>query len=157
MDQHQIAAQYRQSSTHGRHPVGMVVKLYDAIIEDLRRALVAVRSGQVEPRTSALNHALLIIAELESVLNHERGGDVARHLKGFYQVTRAMIVEENIRVKAEGLEKLIELYLPVRQAWLEAEQKLASSSNIPPSIDVAKKGYSSEVGDANSSRPGWNG
>ena len=35
-----------------------------------------------------LNHALLIIAELESVLDHERGGEVSRHLDGFYKVTR---------------------------------------------------------------------
>jgi flagellar protein FliS len=158
MNQYQIAAQYRQSSTQGRHPVGMVVKLYDAIIEDLRRALAAVRSGQVEPRTSALNHALLIIAELESVLDHDRGGEVARHLKGFYQVTRAMIVEENLRNKSEGLEKLIGLYLPVRQAWQEAERELASSSNVLPSaVDIAKTSCSSAMGEANSFRAGWNG
>jgi flagellar protein FliS len=135
----------------------MVVKLYDAIIEDLRRALAALRYGQIEPRTSALNHALLIIAELESVLDHDRGGDVARHLKGFYQVTRAMIVEENIRARAEGLEKLIELFLPVRQAWQEAERELALSSNVSAPREIAETSYSSAVGEANSFRAGWNG
>jgi flagellar protein FliS len=157
MNQYQIAAQYRQSSAQGRHPVGMVVKLYDAIIEDLRQALVAVRSGQVEPRTSALNHALLIVAELESVLDHERGGDVAKHLKGFYQVTRAMIVEENVRARAEGLDKLIELYLPVRQAWQEAERELAKPPNVQAAAEVSGTAYSSPMPEADSFRAGWNG
>jgi flagellar protein FliS len=157
MNQYQIAAQYRQSSTQGRHPVGMVVKLYDAIIEDLRRSLAAVRAGQVEPRTSALNHALLVIAELESVLDHERGGDVAKHLKGFYQVTRAMIVEENVRARTEGLEKLIELYMPVRQAWHEAERELAANSNVQTASAAPGTGYAAVAADSDSFRAGWNG
>jgi flagellar protein FliS len=155
MNYDQIAAQYRQSSTQGRHPVGLVVKLYDAILEDFRRALAAVRSGNVEERVSALNHTLLIIAELESVLDHERGGEVAKHLKGFYRVTRAMIVEENLRARAEGIEKLISLYLPVRQAWLQAEQEVAV--NPAPQIALPKSSYTAAFADSDSSRPGWNG
>jgi flagellar protein FliS len=157
MNQYQIAAQYRQSSTQGRHPVGMVVKLYDAIIEDFRRALMAARSGQVEPRTSALNHALLIIAELESVLDHERGGEVAKHLKGFYQVTRAMIVEENVRARPEGLERLIELFLPVRHAWQEAERELATNSNSHVASSASGMSYPSTAAETDSFRAGWNG
>jgi flagellar secretion chaperone FliS len=155
MNYDQIAAQYRQTSTQGRHPVGLVVKLYDAVLEDFRRALAAVRSGNVEDRVSALNHTLLIIAELESVLDHERGGEVAKHLKGFYRVTRAMIVEENLRARAEGLEKLISLYLPVRQAWLQAEQELAA--NPAPQLTSRKSSYAAAFTDSDSSRPGWSG
>lgn len=127
MNQSEIAGQYRQSSAHGAHPVGLVVRLYDAIVEDLRRAMEALRTGDVEQRTAALNHSLLIIAELESVLDHDRGGQVARHLEGFYKVTRAMIVEANVRASSADLEKLIGLFLPVRQAWQQAERDLASS------------------------------
>jgi flagellar protein FliS len=122
MNQRQVAGQYRQSSAQGANPVGLVVRLYDAIVEDLRRALEAVRVADIERRIQALNHALLVIAELESVLDHERGGEAARHLQGLYRVTRAMIVEENIRARPEGIKKLIALYLPVRQAWQEAER-----------------------------------
>lgn len=134
MNQQQIAGQYRQSSAQGANPVGLVVRLYDAILEDLRRALDAVRAGNIERRTKAMNHALLVIAELESVLDHERGGEVAKHLKGLYKVTRAMIVEENLRARAEGIEKLINLYLPVRQAWQEAEQTFTGAEVRMPSL-----------------------
>ena len=155
MDQTQIAAQYRQGSAQGRHPVGLVVKLYDAIIEDFRQALAAVSRGDVERRVSVLNHALLAIAELESVLDHERGGDVAKHLKGFYQVTRAMIVEENVRARPEGLEKLINLFLPVRQAWQQAEQELAQAPGINPQDLKPDKAFA--AADSDSFRAGWNG
>jgi flagellar secretion chaperone FliS len=125
MNQQQIAGQYRQSSTQGVNRVGLVVRLYDAIIEDLRRAREAIRSGQVERRVKCVNHALLILAELESVLDQERGGQVARHLGGFYRVTRAMIVEANVRASDAPFARLMELFLPVRQAWQQAEQDFA--------------------------------
>ena len=112
--------------------MGLVVRLYDAIVEDFRRALEALRAGDIERRTTAVNHALLIIAELESVLDHERGGQVARHLKGFYKVSRAMIVEANIRASAEHMERLIGLFLPVRQAWQQAERELVPGEGPSP-------------------------
>ena len=155
MNQTQIASQYRQTSAQGRHPVGLVLKLYDAIVEDLRQALAALRASDVERRVAALNHALLIIAELESVLDHERGGEVAQRLKGFYQVTRAMIVEENLRGRAEGLEKLIALFLPVRQAWQEAERELASGDAATPQRTA--RNYTSPVAENDSFHAGWNG
>jgi flagellar protein FliS len=132
MNQQQIAGQYIQRSAQGASPVGLVVRLYDAILEDFRRALDSVRKDEIERRIKALNHALLVIAELESVLDHERGGDVARRLKGLYQVTRAMIVQENLRPSPEGIEKLINLYMPVRQAWQEAEKNFKSEDTGTP-------------------------
>ena len=132
MDQTQIASEYRQVSAHGSNPVGFVVKLYDAIVEDFRRALDAIAGGDVERRTASLNHALLIIAELEGVLDHDRGGEVAKHLQGFYGVTRAMIVEANVTTSREKLQKLVALYMPLRQAWQQVEQDVAAGKVVLP-------------------------
>jgi flagellar secretion chaperone FliS len=125
MNQEQIASLYRQVSARGASKVGLVVKLYDAILEDFRRALEAVASGEIERRTNTLNHALQVIAELQNSLDHERGGDVARRLENFYNVTRTMIVAANIRPSREGLQELIDLYAPVRQAWQQAESDVS--------------------------------
>jgi flagellar secretion chaperone FliS len=144
MNQQQIAGQYRQRSAQGANRVGLVVRLYDAVIEDLRRAVEAQRAGDVERRTAAVNHALLVIAELESVLDHERGGQVARHLEGFYRVTRAMIVEANARASAAQMERLMELFLPVRQAWQQAERDFALHGDPAPRPAPARAAYPPE-------------
>jgi flagellar secretion chaperone FliS len=132
MNQDQIASAYRQISTRGTSPVGLVVKLYDAIVEDFRRSLAAVESGDVERRVNSLNHALVIIAELESVLDFDRGGNVAAQLRGFYEVTRTMIVEANVRASREKLQKLRDLYVPLRQAWQQVELDVASGKIALP-------------------------
>jgi flagellar protein FliS len=135
--QNQIASQYRELSARGSTPVGLVVKLYDAILEDFRQALAAIAAGDIERRVARINHAMLIIAELESVLDYKRGGVVAQRLRGFYDVTRAMIVEANARVSREMFEKIIELYVPVRHAWQQVDQDLTSGkTQFPASSDV---------------------
>jgi flagellar biosynthetic protein FliS len=143
MDQNEIASLYRQTSARGSNPVGLVVKLYDAILEDFRRAGEAIRAEDIERRTSAFNHALLIIAELESVLDHDRGGSVAQQLRGFYSVTRAMIVEANIQSSLAKTEKLAELFVPLKQAWQVVEHDVArgkvdlSGMNVSPDSPFA--------------------
>jgi flagellar biosynthetic protein FliS len=152
MNPQKIAWQYMQRSTQGANRVGLVVRLYDTILEDLRRALEAARNGEIERRVKSLNHALLVIAELESVLDHKNGGEVANRLKGLYQVTRALILQENLRSKPEGIERLIALYLPVRQAWQEAERNFRDEDNR--TVNPRRQTVDAVVEEA--PRSGWN-
>ena len=132
MKQQEIASFYRQISVAGANPAGLVVKLYDAILEDFRRAADAIAANDVKERVARLNHALLIIAELESVLDFERGGIVAKHLRGFYGVMRGLIVETNVRASRENVERLINLFMPLRQAWQKVEQDVAENKVTLP-------------------------
>lgn len=131
----EVVAQYRQIGARGVHPVGLVVRLYDALLEDFRRAAEAIHAGKIEGRTAALNHALLILAELEGTLDQERGGQVALHLRGLYRVARALIVEANVHTGVARLERLCTLFLPVRQAWQQAERELSREAPAEPAAE----------------------
>lgn len=160
MNQDQIASYYRQASARGANPVGLIVKLYDAVLEDFRRALEAIADGHVERRTAALNHALLILAELESVLDHERAREIARLLRGFYSVTRAMVVDANARSSREKIEKLITFYRPLRQAWEQVENDVATGKVILPEHKDARRiqtisSFAGQASEGNGSA--WNG
>ena len=126
MKQNEVATLYREVSTRGSHPVGLVVKLYDAILEDLHYAMNAVAAGDVQGRTSSLNHALKVVGELQSLLDHERGGEISPLLNGFYNVTRPLILEANIHSDAPHIQRLIDLYLPLRQAWKQVEREVCA-------------------------------
>jgi flagellar secretion chaperone FliS len=137
MNQNQIATLYRQVSARGASPLTLVVKLYDIILEDLRRALDALAAGDIERRTNELNHALRAIAELQNALNHEKGGDVARRLENFYNVTRGMVIEANIRGSAELLNKLNGMYASLRSAWQQVEKEQSGQPAISSSIGAS--------------------
>jgi flagellar protein FliS len=161
MSYNDIAAQYRETSARGSRPVELVVKLYDAILEDLRRAMNAAGAGDVQGRTASLNHALLVIAELQNVLDRERGGEVAQRLDGFYNVTRALIVEANLHSKPELVQRIIDLYLPLRQAWKQVEEEMSqekseSSLASADSNRVALANPPAETSDLDGERAQWN-
>jgi flagellar protein FliS len=126
---------YQQAAARGASPVGQVVALYDTILRDFLRALAALQADDVETRVFELNHALLVIGHLQSVLNFERGGDVAKQFARFYEVTRTMIVEANIRANPESLEELINLYGGLREAWYQAEQQSPVAEQLVPATD----------------------
>jgi flagellar protein FliS len=161
MDYNEIANIYRQESTHGTRPVELVGKLYEAIIEDFRRAVKAIVTGDISTRTSSLNHALEIIAELQSVLDHERGGEVSRRLDGFYNVTRSLVIEANTHGKPEHVHKLVDLYLPLRQAWKQVELESSTAkpnASAKPQVDAhqsASTGEQSKAVSSDNPRAQW--
>ena len=132
MQQQDIASFYRQIGAAGANPAGLVVKLYDAMLDDFRRAGDAIATNDIKERVARLNHALLIIAELDSVLDYERGGIVAKQLHGFYRVMRSLIVDANVRASREGIEKLIQHFMPLRQSWQKVERDLAQRKVVLP-------------------------
>jgi len=124
LTQSEVAGLYTQGHAHGASPLGLIVALYDTILRDLSRAGEAITQGNVEKRTFELNHALRVIAELENVLDFERGGDAAKKLKNFYEVTRGMILDASIKQSREAISQLWDIFATVRKAWNEAEQKM---------------------------------
>lgn len=119
-----IIAAYHQNSAHGASPIGLVVSLYDTILRDFRRADAAMGQGKVEIRVFELNHALTVIAHLQSVLDFARGGDAAKRFNRFYEVSRGMVLSVNVDANRDTLQKLIEMYSSMRQAWQQAESPL---------------------------------
>jgi flagellar protein FliS len=143
------ALSYQQASARGASPIGQVVSLYDTILRDFVRALAALQAGDVETRVLELNHALLVIAHLQSVLNHDRGAEAAKQFDRLYAVTRGMIVEANIRATPESLEELINLYGSLRQAWYQAGQQLTveeQQAHLPAAPDDPAATHASNSG-----------
>lgn len=120
---------YRQSAARGASPIGLVVMLYDTIINDLRRGMQAMREKNIEVRSFELGHAITVIGHLQSTLDREQGGEVARCLDRFYNVTRGKILEAAITQSEEILRQLLEQFLIVRDGWQQVEPQTAAPSD----------------------------
>jgi flagellar protein FliS len=123
---------YRESSVRGASPVRLVICLYEQAIEDLRRAVIALEKGDVETRTGQINHALLVIAQLQGSLDMERGGDVAKNLARFYNLVRAGLTEAQFKQSSNLLQQQISQLVEVHEAWIEVERATASPLSPPP-------------------------
>ncbi|HSZ18204.1 MAG TPA: flagellar export chaperone FliS [Candidatus Acidoferrum sp.] len=140
---------YQHAAARGASPVGEIVALYDTILRDFGRALVALQAGDIEARVFELNHAIVVIGYLQYVLDHERGAEPAKHLAQFYSLTRQMIVQANIRATPEPIQELIELYSGVRQAWHQADLQTRVEQTQPPVPATDRTGDAAAPGAAN--------
>src|SRR5689334_22218821 len=105
---------YRKTDLQGSTPLRMVVMLYDQAVRDLTHATAALEANQIEARTLEINHALLIIGQLQGTLDFERGGEVARNLDRFYSLLQSRLVEAQAKASREILDEQISLLLSVR-------------------------------------------
>ena len=83
---------YRKSSVEGASPIGLVIALYDTLSGDLSRAAEALRNDDIEARCRQLNHATLVLGQLEDWIDLPNGGDLAVNLKAFYAYLRARLL-----------------------------------------------------------------
>jgi flagellar secretion chaperone FliS len=118
---------YRQANVRGASPVRLVICLYEQAIEDLRQAVIALEKGDIEGRTRGINHALIVLAQLQGTLDMERGGEVARNLNKFYNVVRSGLAEAQMKQSARILEQQVSQLVLVYEAWLEVERVTAAS------------------------------
>lgn len=123
---------YREAAVQGASPMRLVILLYEQAIDDVQRALAAHLQGDIEGRTREINHAILIIAHLETTLDKDRGGKVAENLARFYELVRTSLVEAQCKQSAALLERQVSHLVEVHEAWCIAEKDLASVANPTP-------------------------
>jgi len=128
---------YRETDVRGASPVRLVICLYEQAIEDLRRAVIAQERGDIEARTSGINHALMVVAQLQGSLDMQRGGEVARNLARFYGVVRTGLLEAQTQQSTRLLAQQISQLATVHEAWLEVEQATGTIPSFPAPAQAA--------------------
>jgi flagellar protein FliS len=143
---------YREAAVRYASPVGLIVILYEEVIRSLRKAHQASQLNRVELRCTSLTHAIHVIGHLQSVLDFEKGGDVARNLSNFYNVARRVILECNNSGKCERLLALSGDFSNVAQAWQQVDRERAKlpdaasqQATIPPGALAALQDTASRL------------
>jgi flagellar secretion chaperone FliS len=124
---------YRETASLGASPVGVVILLYDRLAQDIHAAIAAMKSADVEARSSSINHGLLILQQLQGSLDFAAGGAAARQLDVFYSHIRGKLLEAQIRQSPEMLLALAQAQAiaQVRQSWAEVERSSAANGEHP--------------------------
>lgn len=115
----------------GANPAELVEMLYAGAISALRNAVVAMHQKDYARKTECIGKAMDILHSLESALNHEKGGDISQSLSALYGFCLKTICEANIENSDDKFESVINVLLPLREAWEELgrQQRVASVGN----------------------------
>jgi flagellar biosynthetic protein FliS len=129
---------YRRSAAAGASWIGLTIALYDTITGNLRRAAKAIREGKIEARCNEVNHALLVLGQLENMMAMQGKDDLSDSLSMFYSVVRMKMMEASIKQSATLMEAQIELILQVRTAWQQRDTAVAP---VPAGMLAAANPY----------------
>jgi len=129
---------YRQSAIQGASPIGLMIALFDRLAGDLRRAAAALRKNDIETRCKELNHAALVLGQLENWVDVKNGGESAQTLSRFYAYLRAKILEAAATKSAKLLEMQIDMILLVRSSWQQLDAPPPQLSEIPTEISMRR-------------------
>lgn len=124
-----------------------VVMLYDGAIRFLQQAKEAIRDNRVEDRYNALVKVSDIIVGLQSCIDFERGGDVARILFDFYASIDNRVLTLHRTQSAETCDQLVEEIRKMRDAWDQIDKELVTQQGsgtvesnkaaaIPPAMNA---------------------
>jgi len=131
-----VPQSYREASALGASPVELVVRLYEKLIEDLRQVQRAIENNDVGLRSNRIKHAILIVGHLQSSLDFEKGGKVARDLEKLYNNLRNRLLSLQFQPTGSGTALLLTDLMALREAWVEvdrAERPSATSTGMPAS------------------------
>lgn len=139
MNRNDITISYREAAIRGAGQVELVIMLYDILADDIRKAIAAIRTHDIEGRTAEIKHALGVLEHLQGTLNFEQGGEAARNMDRLYSVIRAKLLEAHITTSQEILQKQLDLLAPVREAWKQISPSQAKPAEhaVPPQAEDA--------------------
>jgi flagellar protein FliS len=115
---HQIR-QYQQTQIMTSSGIQIVVLLYDAAIQSIESARAGIESNNLKDKGQTIGRAISIVGELNSVLDFERGGEIATSLRRLYDYMMAELVTANVRNDARYLEGPRRCLITLREGWRE--------------------------------------
>ena len=112
----------------------VVVLLYDGAISFLNRAVDQIKVKNYAEKGILISKALDVINELDSTLNHDKGGNLANNLHSLYLFCSTSLLKANLKMDIELITKVIDILSNLKSAFQEIvntpEAKAAAQETV---------------------------
>jgi flagellar secretion chaperone FliS len=108
---------YLEERVLSADPVELVRMLYQgcgAAVEDARGHLAA---GDIAARSRSISRACDFVLELNASLDHERGGELSRHLARLYDYLLRRLMEANLKASDQYLADVQRVLSTLAEGW----------------------------------------
>lgn len=124
-------ARYRATAVETASPERLVIMLYDRLLLDLDRAVVAFEAGDRGAGTPLVRHAQDIVSELMAALDRD-GWNGADDLMSIYRYVLGQLLQAGLTGDGARVVECRELLGPLAAAWHEAADSLGRQGAPAP-------------------------
>ena len=107
--------------------VQLIQMLFDGLDDSLASARGHIQNRSIEDKSRALARASRIVIGLQSVLDFQRGGELAQNLNDLYNYVTARLFHINAHNDLEALDEVQGLMRDIADAWRALPELLAGS------------------------------
>jgi len=140
---------YRRNQVQHASPLELVVMLYDKAIQLLHSAVSALTEKKVAEKSKAICHAVDIIAELQAVLDKDRGGEIAAKLNQLYTYMLERLTAANYENDPKQIAEVVRLLEELQQGWRGLAQSALRQAQGPEPSRGATDAQVGQVARAN--------
>ncbi len=105
--------------------VQLIQMLFDGLMESLRAAEGQIARGAIEEKSRSLARAGKIVLGLQSALDFDKGGDIAKNLDELYGYVTRRLLHVNLHNDLEALTEISGLMGEIQGAWSSVPGLLA--------------------------------
>ena len=116
------AQSYKQAQVNTVGRADITLMLYDGLLRFLDLAAENMEQKNIQEKGNCISRALDIIHELDSTLNMEKGGEVAKGLHNLYLITNKNLLMANLKNDLAVLKSVRQNMQVVRDSFFEAMQ-----------------------------------
>ena len=108
---------YQETAICTQNRGQLVVMLYDGAINFLKQSIADLEQGDYASKGIRIAKATDIIIELNTVLDMDKGGQVAQNLRSLYNFMHHHLSEANLKKDATMVQDVINLLEELKQSW----------------------------------------
>jgi flagellar protein FliS len=101
----------------GASPHKLVQMMYEELLRALEAMAVAAKRGDYAQRGQRQSKALAILTALETSLDFEQGGEIARGLLAIYREARRLVIAGGREGQADSIEAARAMLYEIATAW----------------------------------------
>ena len=117
-----------ETSVAGADSHQLVKLLYDALLQSLGAARLAIQSNDVQGKGRSIVKAVRLIEEgLKAGLNDAKGGELATNLRRLYDYCTLNLTEANLHGDVGKIDEVVGLIQPLAQAWNAIQGEVSAS------------------------------
>ncbi|HCO12358.1 MAG TPA: flagellar export chaperone FliS [Desulfonauticus sp.] len=118
----QLAQNYLKVQVNTTSQEELVVLIFEAAIKYLEQAKEKIKEKDYAQKGILISKALDCIAELDSSLNMEKGGEIAKNLHALYFYCQSKLLMANLKLDCQVIDEVIGILRKIGSAFAEITQ-----------------------------------